>query len=216
SLGQFQRNLLTSRQRRFVLLELGVRPIVLGIFVIGDASNAVRLPHLLEELRAVPFAVEENHETSAIAISFELGYGWLSGDLVEKTRHDVALECFEKPVVDRPLNGEERLAQGVIDPIVRGPPQAQSLTGDIALGQRGQAAVVEANMPIDIQGTGQLRCGLQPIPRQEPGPFFWTVVDAQGSQLVPQTANFGNTVQPQQLAELARGLVLQLLDDLDA
>src|SRR5262249_15565078 len=110
SLGQFQRNLLTSRQRRFVLLELGVRPIVLGIFVIGDASNAVRLPHLLEELRAVSFAVEQNHETSAIAISLKLGYGWLAGDLVEKTRHDFALECFEKSVVDRPLNGEERLA----------------------------------------------------------------------------------------------------------
>ena len=33
---------------------------------------------------------------------------------------------------------------------------------------------------------------------------------------MPQTTDFGNAVQPQQLAQLARGLVLQLLDGLDA
>ena len=42
------------------------------------------------------------------------------------------------------------------------------------------------------------------------------VVDAQGGQLAPQTTDFGNAVQPRQLAQLARGLVLQLLDGLDA
>src|ERR1035441_9387024 len=40
-------------QRRFDLGELGGRPVVLGILVVGDAGDAVGLPHLLEELRAV-------------------------------------------------------------------------------------------------------------------------------------------------------------------
>ena len=71
-------------------------------------------------------------------------------------------------------------------------------------------------MAVDIQGTGQFRRGLQPVSGQETGPFFRAVVDAQGGQLVPQTTDFGNAVQPQQLAQLARGLVLQLLDGLDA
>ena len=71
-------------------------------------------------------------------------------------------------------------------------------------------------MPVHIQGAGQFRRGLQPVSGQQPGPFFRAVVDTQGGQLVPQTTDFGNAVQPQQLAQLARGLVLQLLDGLDA
>ena len=71
-------------------------------------------------------------------------------------------------------------------------------------------------MAVDIQRTGEFWRGLQPVSGQESGPFFRGVVEAQGSQLTPQTTNFGNAVQPQQLAQLARGLVLQLLDGLDA
>ena len=52
---------------------------------------------------------------------------------------------------------EERPAQSVVDPVVGGPPQAQSLSGDIAFGQSGQAAMVEANVPVYIQGAGQFR-----------------------------------------------------------
>ena len=119
-------------------------------------------------------------------------------------------------MVDRPFDREERLAQDVVDPVVGGPPQAQSLSGDIAFGQRGLAAMIEANVPVDIQGASQFRRGLQPVSGQQPGPFFRAVVDTQGGQLVPQTTDFGNAVQPQQLAQLAGGLVLQLLDGLDA
>src|SRR5271168_2970736 len=103
-------------------------------------------------------------------------------------------------MVDWPFYREERLAQDVVDPVVGGPTQAQSLPGDIAFGQRGQAAMIEANVSVDIQGTSQFGCGLQPVSGQPPGPFFGSVVDTQCGQLVPQTTNFGNAVQPQQLA----------------
>src|SRR5271165_549386 len=75
-------------------------------------------------------------------------------------------------MVDRPFDRKERLAQSVVDPVVGGPPQTQPLSGDIAFGQRGLAAMIEANVPVDVQGAGQFRRGLQPVPGQEPGPFF--------------------------------------------
>ena len=90
SLGQFQRHPLAVGQRRFDLRELGGRPIVLGILVVGDAGDAVGLPHLLEELRAVPFAVEHDDEACTIAVGLEFGRGRLAGDILEQTRHDVA------------------------------------------------------------------------------------------------------------------------------
>ena len=81
---------------------------------------------------------------------------------------------------------------------------------------RGLAAMIEANVAVDVQGAGQFRRGLQPVSGQEPGPFFRAVIETQGGQLAPQTTDFGNAVQPQQLAQLTGGLVLQLLDSLDA
>ena len=69
-------------------------------------------------------------------------------------------------MVDWPIDREERLAQDVVDPVVGGPPQAQSLSGDIAFGQRGQTAMIEANVSVDIQAAGEFRRGLQPVSGQ--------------------------------------------------
>jgi len=76
--------------------------------------------------------------------------------------------------------------------------------------------VVEANVSVDVQRTSQFGRGLQPVSGQQPGPFFGAIVDTQGGELVPQTADLGNAVQPQQFAQLAWRLVLQLLDGLEA
>ena len=70
-------------------------------------------------------------------------------------------------------------------------------------------------MPVDVQGAGQFRRGLQPVPGQEPGHFFGPSSRLKAASS-PQTTDFGNAVQPQQLAQLPGGLVLQLLDGLDA
>src|SRR5208337_3917256 len=50
---------------------------------VGDAGDAVGLPHLLEELRAVPFPVEQDHEACAIAVGLEFLCGRLAGNLLE-------------------------------------------------------------------------------------------------------------------------------------
>jgi hypothetical protein len=119
-------------------------------------------------------------------------------------------------VVDQPFDREERLAQDIVNPVVSRPTQAQSLSGDIALGQRRQAAMIEVNMAIGVKRASQVRRGLQPLSGQEPGPLFRAVVETQSSQLTPQAADFGNAAQTQQFAQFAWGLVLQLLDGLDA
>ncbi len=86
------------------------------------------LPHLLEELRAVPFTVEDDHEACPMAIGHKLLCGGLAGNLLEQARHDVAFEHLQQPMVDRPFDREERLAQDVVDPVVGGPSQAESLS----------------------------------------------------------------------------------------
>ncbi len=135
SLGQFQPDRLAVRQRRFDLCELGDWPLTLGKLVVANAGDAVCLPHLLEEFRAVPFAVEEDHEACAIAVGLKLLRSRLAGDFLEQTRHDVGAQYIEKSVVDRPFDREERLAQNVVDPVVGRSPKAQPLSGDIASGQ---------------------------------------------------------------------------------
>ena len=66
-------------------------------------------------------------------------------------------------MVDRPFHREEWLAQDIIDPVVGGSPQAQSLTRDIAFRQCGLVPMIEADMTVDIQSTGEFRRGLQPV-----------------------------------------------------
>src|SRR5260370_32075067 len=114
-------------------------------------------------------------------------------------------------MVDRPFHGEKWLAQNVIDRVISGPPQAQSLSRDIAFGQSRLVSVIETDMAIDIQDTGEFWSGLEPVSGQETGPSFRAVVDAQGCQLPSQTTNLGNTVLIQQLAQLAWTLVRQLV-----
>ena len=104
-LGKLKRDLLAAGQRRFDLRELGDRPIILGILVVCDAGDAVGLPHLLEELGAVPFAVEQDHEACAIAVGLEFLRGRLARDLLEQTWHNVAAQRLREAhgrLADRP------------------------------------------------------------------------------------------------------------------
>ncbi len=77
-------------------------------------------------------------------------------------------------------------------------------------------AVVEANVAVNVQRTSQFGRSLQPVSGQQPGPFFRAIVETQGGELTPQTADLGNAVRPQQFAQLAGRLILQLLDGLEA
>ena len=43
--------------------------------------------------------------------------------------------------------------------------------------------MIEANVPVDVQGPGQFRRGLQPVSGQQPRPFLRAVIETQGGQL---------------------------------
>ena len=66
--GQVQRGRLAVGQRHGCGGEFALRPSRFWILVVGGAGDAVRLPHLPEELRAVAFAVEEDYEAVSIPI----------------------------------------------------------------------------------------------------------------------------------------------------
>ena len=70
-------------------------------------------------------------------------------------------------------------------------------------------------MPVDVQGAGQFRRGSSQSRDRSPAHFLGRHPDS-GLRAAPQTTDFGNAVQPQQLAQLTGGLALQLLDGLDA
>ncbi len=106
----------------------GVNTSEFGILVVRDAGDAVGLPHVLEELRAVPFAVEQDYKACAIAIGLEFLRGRLAGDILQETRHDIAAQGLQQTMVDRPFDGEERLALDVVDPVVGSPSQTQALS----------------------------------------------------------------------------------------
>jgi len=102
--------------------------------VVGDAGNAVVLPHLAKESRTVAFAIEDDHEAAEIRVGLELFVGRLTGNVFQQTRHDVALQGFPHSVVNRTLNREKRLTESIIDPVVGRATQAQTFPRHVTLG----------------------------------------------------------------------------------
>ena len=75
--------------------------------------------------------------------------------------------------------------------------------------------MIEPHVAVDVQRAGPLPGRLEPVARQPAGPLFGGVVLAQPRQLLAEATHFRHAVQPQQLAQFPRRLVLQLLDRLD-
>ena len=76
-LGQLHRQDFAAGHGDLRLGELGFRPILFGIFVVGDAGDAMLLPHLSEERRTVPFAIEDDHEAAEIRIGLRVVRPWV-------------------------------------------------------------------------------------------------------------------------------------------
>jgi len=184
--------------------------------VVGDAGNAVVLPHLAEKRRTVAFAIEDDHEAAEIRVGLQLFVGRLTGNVFQQTRHDVAAQGLQHPVVNRTFDREERLAEGVIDPVVGRATQAQTLPRDVTLGQFRQPAVIEPHVAIDIQRAGQFRVLFHPLLGQRACPALRSFVLAELGYFIPQATHFRNAIQAHQLAELSGRLVLESFHDLDA
>ena len=119
-------------------------------------------------------------------------------------------------MVHRTLDGKERLAQRVVDPVVGGATQAQTLPCDVAAGQLRLLAVIQSHVAVDIQRAGQFRTLFHPVFRQHASPTLRSFVLAELGQFLPQATHFGNAVQAHQLAEFPGRLILELFHRLDA
>ena len=85
-------------------------PLVGGVFVIGDAGDAVLLPHVFEKSGAVAFAVEDEGEAAEPGVSLELLRGGLAGHVAQQARHDVLAQGGDEAGVHDLVDDEEGLA----------------------------------------------------------------------------------------------------------
>ena len=184
--------------------------------MIGDAGDAVRLPHLAEERRAVGFPIEDQRETAPVRIGPELLLRGLAGNLPQQARDDVAAQRLQQTGVDGLLDHEERQPQCIVNPVVGDPPQAQALAGHVTSGGCRLRTVVDAHVAVHVEGANRLRCRLHPLSAQLCRPAGGGLAGRQVGQFASQAAHLRYAVQPQQPAELARRLASQFLHGAEA
>ena len=73
------------------------------------------------------------------------------GNLPQQARYNLGAHHFDQPRSDRRRHHKKGTPLAIIDPIVGGSAQAQSLAGYIPLRQRRLLAVIDSHMPVDVQ-----------------------------------------------------------------
>src|SRR5262249_61106293 len=87
-LGKAYRGQLSRRQAYLGGEKLLLRPILAGIFAIGQACNA-SVFHLDEKIGAVTFAIKHHGKTMKHRISLKLVTDWLVRDIIFKTQNEL-------------------------------------------------------------------------------------------------------------------------------
>src|SRR5580658_7908986 len=140
----------SSRRQAYVGGEkLLLRPILAGIFAIGQACNASVL-HLDEKNRAVTFAIKHHGKTMKQRISLKLVRAWLVRHIIFKARDDVAFQHLQQAWIDGLAHHKKWLAVHGVDPIIRRGAQTQALARDVMLGSLLGVAVVTPTMAINV------------------------------------------------------------------
>ena len=186
-------------------MELLFGPLPGGVFVIGDAGDAVIVPHLFEKAGAVAFAVEDQYETTKTGIGlkfFVAGLGW---HFLEQTRNDIFFQSLDQSRINRFIDEEKGLAGAVVDPVVGAPAQAQPLPGNVAAGQLVFVSVIDPHMAVDVERAHPFRIVFHPLAAQLGGPFLSSILPGQIVDLRPQAAHFGHPVQPHKFAQFPGG-----------
>src|SRR5271155_3120923 len=98
-LGKAYRGQLSRRQAYVGGEKLLLRPILAGIFAIGQACNASVL-HLDEKIGAVTFAIKHHGKTMKQRISPKLVRAWLVRHIIFKARDDVAFQHLQQAWID--------------------------------------------------------------------------------------------------------------------
>ena len=126
------------------------------------------------------------------------------GTLVNSCGTGVLEEGVGQPLGDGFGDHEEGATHGVVDPVVRGPAQAQALARDEAPRQLGHIAVVDPDMTIDIQIAGLFGVALHPAFTEFLDPCAGVAGAGQHTDLFTQRAYFGHAVESHDFAELPR------------
>ena len=171
-------------------------------------------PELFEEAVTGGFAVENHGQAGMQRISkLSVSEG---RDVFEKLRDDVAGEGGVHAFVDGFADYEKGLAEGVVDPVVGDAAEAEFFAGDIAAGEFGAGAVVEADMAIDIEETGEVIGGVvDPAFGELEHPGAAGCFGAHGFDFEAEGFDFGDTVEAEEAAELAGVFEAELLVGLD-
>jgi len=103
----------------------------------------------------------------------------------------------------------------VVHPVVRGSRQGDPHAGDVGLGQP-VLAVVDPDVPVDVEEAQGVAPGLRPQARQFPAEALRALQLRHALQLVPQRFYLRGPVQPHQPPQLGRDMLLEPLGTLDA
>src|SRR5271170_3897674 len=114
-LGKAYRGQLSRRQAYVGGEKLLLRPILAGIFAIGQACNASVL-HLDEKIGAVTFAIKHHGKTMKQRISPKLVRAWLVRHIIFKARDDVAFQHLQQAWIDGLAHHKKWLAVHGVDP----------------------------------------------------------------------------------------------------
>ncbi len=110
--------------------KLFLRPILAGIFAVGQACNPA-VPHLDEEVGAVTFAIKDHSKTMKQRISLKLVGAGLVRHIIFKARDDVAFQHLQHAWVDGLAHHKKWLAVHGVDPIISRRTQTQALARDV-------------------------------------------------------------------------------------
>jgi hypothetical protein len=120
-LGKLHRHGLPIRQSSLPEHELLHGPILAGVFVVGEAGDALLL-HPGEEGRAIPFPIEDHGEAMEQRIGSQFLRALLSRHVPFEARDDLLLQDLQEPGIDGLTHHEEGLAIHRVHPIVGGGP----------------------------------------------------------------------------------------------
>lgn len=120
-LGKLHRHGLPRGKRGFGGQEFLHGPILAGVFVVGETSDALLL-HPGDEGRAVAFPIEDHGEAMEQRIGGQFLRGGLSRHVPFEARDDLVFQDLQEPRIDGLTHHEERLAVHRVDPVVGGGP----------------------------------------------------------------------------------------------
>ncbi|GFO73803.1 hypothetical protein BPLS_P0078 [Bathymodiolus platifrons methanotrophic gill symbiont] len=129
-------------------------------------------------------------------------------------RQDVIFNDLDHARIDCFVNDHEGLSIHRIDPVIRGCPQTEFLSGNVVTRKFGLLSIVNPDMTINIKGTCLFWCALHPFFTECFTPLLWTFILCELFDFTPQGADFWNAIQTNQFAPFSWRTIAQRFNGL--